>query len=150
MVYKNSEKKMKNIASKLLSVALVVCLSGCSVFVPPKQEVRFNLLPPDARLLVNGEPADATKPQKFPRDHSLLIQASHEGLPDYHRMVDCHPNGYAFLDTVGLVLFLLPGIGLAAPGSHSLDEEEITVDMYHPYVAPPKAPPVKSLTPNHR
>ena len=139
---------MKNIASKLLSVALVVCLSGCSAFMPPKQEVRFNLLPPDARLLVNGEPTDATKPQKFPRDHSLLIQASHEGLLDYHRMVDCHPNGYAFLDTVGLVLFLLPGIGLAAPGSHSLDETDITVDMYHLYVAPPKYAPVKSS--NHR
>lgn len=120
---------MKPLINILITAALV-CASGCSAFRPSTQTLNINVTPPDAVVMVNGQ--RCTPPAQVPvrRDRELSIQAYKDGYVPYMRTIGTHMNGTGGLDAAGCALFLLPGIGLFCPGSHSLDETDIGINLY--------------------
>lgn len=117
----------------LISLALLLA-TGCSVFRSATQTLTVTTVPTNAVLVING--VKYQPPVKIPvrRDRPVIIQCEAPGLEPQLRTIDTHLNGTAFLDFMGLLFFLVPGIGLATPGSHSLEYTAVHLDLFHPYV----------------
>jgi hypothetical protein len=120
-----------------ITLPLVAALAGgCSMFVPPKQTVSIKCVQPHAEVKIAGEPHPLPLEIQVPRNRDLFLECSAVGYTNQFRTIETHLNGYGGLDTVGFLFWLVPGLGLACPGSHSLDAEEITFDLSVPYVKP--------------
>lgn len=120
---------------KIINIPIIAVLAcGCSMFVPPKQNVSIQCVQPRAEVKIAGTPHPLPLEIQVPRDRDLFLECSAPGYTNQFRTIESHMNGYGALDTVGFLFFLVPGLGLACPGSHSLDAEEVTFDLSIPYV----------------
>ena len=119
----------------------MICV-GCSAFRPPTQILTVTALPTNAVVTINGVRYHPPVQIPVKRDQPAIIQCEAEGCESQLRIVDSHLNGTAFLDTVGFLFFLFPGIGLVTPGSHSLEYTTVQMDLYHPYVPPAPTKPI--------
>ena len=124
---------------KLIQLVILTALlsTGCSIFRNSTQAVRITVNPPDAVLKINGGVVTNFASVQIPRNVRSFVECSKDGMPSQQQMIESYLNGTGFLDGIGLVLFLVPGIGLAAPGSHSIYPTEIHFDLTKPYVSPP-------------
>ena len=125
----------------VIILGLAACV-GCSAFRPPTQILTVTTVPTNAVLTING--IKYNPPVKMPvkRDKPVIIECEATGFTPQVRTVDSNLNFTAFLDTVGFLFVLFPGLGLASPGSHSLDYTTVQMDLTHPYVAPTPTPPI--------
>ena len=122
----------------ILVITLTALLStGCSIFRSSTQAVRITVNPPDSVLKINGDVTTNFVTMRIRRNVRSFVECSKEGMPNQHQMIESYMNGTGLLDSIGLVLFLVPGIGLASPGSHSIYPTEIHFDLTKPYVSPP-------------
>jgi hypothetical protein len=137
---------MKTITSILLAAVIAASNFGCCAFAPRTQTIGVTTNPADAELTINGIHYHSPAQVPVPRDMPVVMMCSKDGFETQQRVINTHLNGLAFLDTVGLIFFLVPGVGLLTPGSHSLDETAISIDLYHPYV-PPVIKPVEKIGP---
>jgi hypothetical protein len=131
---------MKNqILQSIITIGLIA-VTGCSAFRSSTQIMTVTTNPQNAMLTINGIKYHPPAQVPVRRDLPVYIQCESEGFEPQQRIIENHLNGTGFLDVVGFVLVLFPGIGLCAPGAHSLDETTVNMDLYHPYVAPKPAP----------
>ncbi len=118
---------MKKIIAVIVSVGLV---SGCSAFRSRKQSISIMTNQPDATIFVNGEQVGRGNVQtSVKRNRNVQIMASKPGYQTAYRNIDCSFNTTGILDIIGTIVFLWPLIGVLSPGSKSLDENNVALNL---------------------
>lgn len=111
---------------KLLPICLA--LSACSSFAPHTMPVTVSSHP-EAELFMDDERIGlGTATVDVPRNKPHRFSAQHGELYVEHR-VGRHLSGMAVLDIVGGLIWLVPFIGLAAPGAWDLDETSVHLEL---------------------
>jgi len=121
---------MKNFSTLCVSVLLSLT-TGCSLFVGKKQSVSIQVTEPaHAKVWVNGAyEGEAPVVVSVPRNQTLGIIVKQDGYQTSQRIVQYSFSTTGTLDLVGGCIFLLPLLGLTAPGAHSLDDTTLVFKL---------------------
>ena len=120
---------------------LTVCylnLTACSIFGGSSQSLTVNSDPPGANVLINGTLAGTTPLQhQVPRRGDLTVEVQKAGFKPQSRMTGRKLSSVGIVDVIGGALFLLPLLGLIAPGAWEQDPGiiGITLEPEHPQPA---------------
>ncbi len=123
-------KKMKTSAN--LSMAILLSLAvGCSAFKPSHQTLTVEVTdPPHAGVWMNTKyVGEAPVHVSVIRDHNVDVVVKKDGFQPATRTVKYHVNATGVLDIMGAWLFLVPFIGVIAPGHDSLDDTLVVVQL---------------------
>ena len=121
-----------SIINRILSVIMVICLaittSGCSFFVGSTQKFSVNSTEPDSQIFINGSLIGNGSVQTMVRrDQSVSVMVKKDGYYPSSRDIGTKMSSTAILDIIGGCFFLIPFIGLAAPGAHDLDQDSVSI-----------------------
>jgi len=119
---------MKKILAIILSVSY---LSACSFLAGGKQNVTVMTNVPTAEIYANGEVVGHGTSAKFrtKRNENLEIMAKADGYRPAYKSIDTKLSAVGILDLAGFFVFLLPIFGLLAPGSKTLTDTNISVEL---------------------
>lgn len=117
--------------NKVISLVLAVSLTvGCSAFRPHQERISVMTNQPDAKIFVNGNQiGQGMVNTKVKRNKDVQIMASKPGYQTAYRQIDSNLNITGILDIVGIFFFIWPFIGLLTPGSKSLDETNVALNL---------------------
>ena len=118
---------MKKLIAIIVSISY---LAGCSCFAGSRQKVSVMTNVENAKIYANGElvgKGNATFKAKRNRDLQLVAKA--DGYDTAHRNIDTELSATGILDIIGIFLFLLPGIGLFFPGSKTLEQQNVYLEL---------------------
>ncbi len=121
-------------AQRTISIAfLTVCylnLTACSIFGGSSQALTVNSDPPGANVLINGTLAGTTPLQhQVPRRGDLTVEVQKAGYKPQSRMTGRKLSSVGIVDVIGGALFLLPLLGLIAPGAWEQDPGTIGITL---------------------
>ncbi len=129
-------------ARRLVTVALLIAghlnLTACSIFGGSSQPLTVNSEPPGANVLINGTLAGTTPLQyQVPRRGDLTVEVHKAGYKPQSRMTGRKLSSVGIVDVIGGAFFLLPLLGLIAPGAWEQDPSliGITLEPDHPQPA---------------
>ncbi len=116
-------------------------LTACSIFGGSAQPLMVNSDPPGAQVFINGTVAGTTPLQyQVPRRGDLAVEVRKPGYQTQSRMTGRKLSSVGIVDVIGGALFLVPLLGLIAPGAWEQDPSTIGVtlepDTNHPIQAP--------------
>lgn len=120
---------MKKSLFSMVALSGLVLLSGCSLFVPPTQNITVNGTPLGAQVVVNGRVMHAPVSVSVPRNKSVQIQVTKKGY------YPCYLNGSytlsptGMMDIVGTVFFLFPALGFISPGAFTLEQDTFYYEL---------------------
>jgi hypothetical protein len=130
-------------AQRPVTVAiLILChlnLTACSIFGGSSQPLTVNSEPPGANVLINGTLAGTTPLQhQVPRRGDLTVEVQKAGYKTQSRMTGRKLSSVGIVDVIGGAFFLLPLLGLIAPGAWEQDPATIgiTLEPDNPQPAP--------------
>jgi hypothetical protein len=116
----------KEIGMKILSLILIIAMTGCSTIASKTQKFSVTATPEDATIVINGQQmGKGHAVTQVKRDSSVSVMVSKKGCQPMHRAIGHSINGLGILDGVGTLLFLVPAFGLASAGAYSLDEDTV-------------------------
>lgn len=117
---------------KTLSVALMsaMVLSGCSAFRSHTQDVNVACNTEGAILMINGDRYGNQAQVAVSRDNDMVIQCMKKGYYTQQRTINSNLNGTGMLDAVGTFILLLPGFGLFTPGAWSLEQTDVSIELF--------------------
>jgi hypothetical protein len=118
---------MKKLAFNLMALAILL-LPGCSCMKPSMQSVSITSSDPEAEIFADGQHVGkgvATAQLKRDETHTFMAKApdGRAGTAQIGRSW----SSTATLDVIGGVFFLVPFIGLLAPGAYDLDSTHVEV-----------------------
>lgn len=119
---------MKKTLTVLLSIGMI--FGGCSTVRPDKQGLRVHCVPEDSKVYVNGVRVDNNATTEVYRNENAHVACKADGYEDFNETVGYHLNTTGTLDLIGLVLILVPGIGLLTKGAFSLDKTDVEYMLY--------------------
>ena len=123
-------KILRSICSFLLVISMLVLQSGCSMFVSSTQRISVNTSEPDAQIFVNGSFIGTGNVSTLvTRNQSVSIMAKKDGYYPVTRDIGTQMSTTGTLDMIGGCIILLPFIGLAFPGSKSLNLDNVSLVM---------------------
>ena len=122
--------KTRKLTAAVMSVLLSFSL-GCSVFRSSHQAL--TVMVPDqehAGVWINDAYAgEAPVTQNVKRNRTVFVTVKKAGYQPLQQAVKYHLNSTGILDAIGTYLILLPVVGVASPGSHSLDETALVLHL---------------------
>jgi hypothetical protein len=114
----------------MLSLTVMLMGIGCSMFVPTQQALTIYTDQSKARIFVNGRLVGTGSTVTYvPRNEYVSIRAKADGYEDSFTSIGSHLNVAGILDIIGIFFYILPAIGLAFPGSRSLDIGTVALNM---------------------
>lgn len=112
-------------------------LTACSLFGGSSQPLMVNSDPPGANVLINGTSAGTTPLQyQVSRRGDITIDVQKAGYKSQSRVTGRKLSSVGIVDVIGGALFLLPLLGLIAPGAWEQDPSAIGVTL-EPEANPP-------------
>ena len=109
-------------ARVLGAVTCAVYLSGCSLFGGSSQNFSVSSDPVGATVRINGQQVGVTPlQQQVSRKGDLLIEVEKTGYKSQFRQTSRKLSSLGIVDVIGGAVFLLPLIGLIAPGAWEQD-----------------------------
>ncbi len=103
-------------------IASHLALTGCSIFSGSTQPLMVNSDPPGAQVLINGTAAGTTPLQyQVPRRGDLTVEVQKTGYKTQSRLTGRKLSSIGIVDVIGGAFFLLPLLGLIAPGAWEQD-----------------------------
>jgi len=119
---------MKKILAIILSVSY---LSACSFLAGSRQKVTVMTNVPTAEIYANGEKVGNGTSVKFKtkRNENLEIMAKADGYRPAYKSVDTKLSAVGLLDLAGFFVLIIPIFGLLAPGSKTLTDTNISVEL---------------------
>ena len=122
------------------SAFLAICylnLTACSIFGGSSQSLSVNSDPPGANVLINGTLAGTTPLQhQVPRRGDLTVEVQKAGYTSQTRVTGRKLSSVGIVDVIGGVVFLLPLLGLIAPGAWEQDPGIIGITLEPEYPQP--------------
>ena len=134
----------RNAHRRVAVAVLVLCylnLTACSIFGGSSQSLTVNSDPPGANVLINGTLAGTTPLQhQVSRRGDLTVEVQKTGYTPQTRVTGRKLSSVGIVDVIGGALFLLPLLGLIAPGAWEQDPGiiGITLEPEHPQPAQPQ------------
>lgn len=127
--HKHAGSSLK-VAARCCAAVLSVCLFGCSVFQPARQDVTVTTTKPGATVKANGAIVGKS-PVTFSarRNRDLYLIATKPGYQDSVMQIPRQTSGTFMWDMVGGVLFLIPFVGLLTPGAYELSATQVDMPM---------------------
>lgn len=113
----------RKIAGNCVYILLAVSLTGCSLFVPYRQTISISGHPANATVTVNGQQMTTPANIKVRRNKSVNIVVSKPGYNSFVSNSGYTLSSWGVLDIVGGVFFLVPFVGLIAPGAYELSQD---------------------------
>ncbi|MDH4155307.1 MAG: PEGA domain-containing protein [Nitrospira sp.] len=109
-------------ARVLGALTCAVYLSGCSLFGGSSQNFAVSSDPMGATVRINGQQVGVTPIQyQVSRRGDLLIEVEKTGYKSQFRQTSRKLSSLGIVDVIGGAVFLLPLIGLIAPGAWEQD-----------------------------
>ena len=100
----------------------VVYMSGCSLFGGSSQNFSVSSDPMGATVRINGQQVGVTPlQQQVSRRGDLLVEVEKAGYKSQFRQTSRKLSSLGIVDVIGGAVFLLPLIGLIAPGAWEQD-----------------------------
>ena len=110
-----------------LALAALVLAPSCSLMVPATQSISIVATDPSADIYVDGNlvgRGSATARVRRDESHGITARVDERvGVANVGTSV----SSVGMLDIIGGFLFLIPFIGVVAPGFHELDQTTVTV-----------------------
>lgn len=117
-------------ATLLMLLACSLHLAGCSIFGGTSQPLIVNSEPPGADVLINGTLAGTTPlQQQVPRRGDLTVEVHKTGYTPQTRVTGRKLSSVGIVDVIGGAFFLLPLLGLVAPGAWEQDPSTIGITL---------------------
>lgn len=136
--------RSRNPSKAVTGLMLLACslhLGGCSIFGGSSQALSVNSDPPGANVLINGTIAGTTPlQQQVPRRGDLTIEVQKTGYKPQSRMTGRKLSSVGIVDVIGGAFFLLPLLGLIAPGAWEQDPASIGVTLEPENLQPAATP----------
>jgi len=127
---KYKEDEMRRAISMMLVVSIVLLQSGCSAFRSGTQRITVSASESDAKIYVNGAYVGAgTAMTRVPREESVSVMATKDGYLPATRQIGTKMSFTGILDIIGGCIILVPFFGLLFPGSHELDQSNISIAL---------------------
>ncbi len=118
---------MKRIISLLLVANII---SGCSFFASPRQNITVMTNVPDAEVFVNGQRAGVGNiSYSVKRNKNAQLMVRKDGYYPAYYSVDTQMSTAGVLDIIGGFIWIVPFFGLLAPGSRTLDQDNIALEL---------------------
>jgi len=119
---------MKKILALIVSISY---LTACSFFAGSRQKVTVMTNVPTAEIYANGEKVGQGTSVKFKtkRNENLEIMAKADGYRPGYKSIDTKLSTAGILDFVGFFVWILPIFALFAPGSKTLTDTNISVEL---------------------
>lgn len=128
-------------ATAVMLLACCLHLAGCSIFGGTSQPLIVNSEPPGADVMINGTLAGTTPLQhQVPRRGDLTVEVQKAGYTPQTRVTGRKLSSVGLVDVIGGAFFLLPLLGLIAPGAWEQDPSAIGVTL-EPEHSPPAPTP---------
>ena len=122
-------------------IASHLSLTGCSIFGGSTQPLMINSDPPGAQVLINGTAAGTTPLQyQVPRRGDLTVEVQKSGYRTQSRVTGRKLSSTGIVDVIRGAFFLLPLLGLIAPGAWEQDPSTIGITL-EPDTAQPAPTP---------
>lgn len=113
-----------------LIIACHVSLTGCSIFGGSSQPLLVNSDPPGANVLINGTSAGMTPLQhQVSRRGDLSLEVQKPGYTTQIRSTSRKLSSLGIVDVFGGAMFLLPLLGLFAPGAWEQDPSAFNLTL---------------------
>lgn len=122
--------KWRLVLCPLLAGAMLLGPSGCSLFVDSEQSIRIEASDPAARIFVDGQEVgtgSALVPMRRNRTHAVRAETPDGRIAQTRITKGISTTG--ILDIVGGVFFLVPFIGVLAPGFWQLDPDYLFLKL---------------------
>jgi hypothetical protein len=117
-------------ATVALVIASHLTLTGCSIFGGSSQQLTVISDPSGAQVLINGTAAGTTPLQyEVPRRGDLVVEVQKPGYKSQSRMTGRKLSSIGIVDVVGGAIFLLPLLGLIAPGAWEQDPSTFGITL---------------------
>lgn len=122
---------MEKVLGFMILVLFIASSLGCSAFQQNTQVLTIKTSAESASIYINGN-AVGTSPVSLyaKRDRSYSITARKNGYEPATLTIGHHFNETGALDVIGTFLFLVPVLGIASPGAWSLDETDVTINLF--------------------
>lgn len=119
---------------RTVSIAVVMIgylnMTACSIFGGSSQPLSVNSDPPGANVLINGTLAGTTPLQhQVPRRGDVTVEVQKAGYKPQSRTTGRKLSSVGIVDVIGGALFLLPLLGLIAPGAWEQDPGMIGITL---------------------
>lgn len=124
---------LKKVLKLSLSVILAASITGCSLFAPGTQVVTVNGQPAGAIVTINGNTLVAPAQVTLKTNRPVSIMVSKAGYVPVSYSIGTTLSTFGLLDIIGGFCFLVPFIGLVAPGAFTLDQQH-----FNYYLTPQK------------
>jgi hypothetical protein len=125
--------RIRNGSQRILIVIVIACyfhLTGCSIFGGSSQPLMVNSDPPGAHVLLNGTSAGTTPLQyQVPRRGDLTVEIQKPGYTSQVRSTSRKLSSLGIVDVIGGAIFLLPLLGLVAPGAWEQDPSAFNLTL---------------------
>lgn len=109
-------------ARMLGALTCAVYLSGCSLFGGSSQNFAVSSDPVGATVRINGQQVGITPlQQQVSRRGDLVVEVEKTGYKSQFRQTSRKLSSLGIVDVIGGAVFLLPLIGLIAPGAWEQD-----------------------------
>lgn len=111
-------------------MACYLNLTGCSIFGGSSQPLMVNSDPPGAQVLINGASVGTTPLQhQVSRRGDLSVEVHKPGYTTQFRSTSRKLSSLGIVDVIGGAMFLLPLLGLFAPGAWEQDPSALTLTL---------------------
>ena len=117
-------------ATVALVIASHLTLTGCAIVGGSSQQLTVIADPAGAQVLSNGTAAGTTPLQyQVPRRGDLVVEVQKPGYKSQSRMTGRKLSSIGIVDVVGGAIFLLPLLGLIAPGAWEQDPSTFGITL---------------------
>lgn len=114
----------------VLALGLLLGPGGCSFFVDPRQDVTLEASDPAAKLFVDGREVGTGKAVvSLRKNDSYSVRAELADGRSAGARIRRGVSVIGIVDIVGGVFFLVPFLGLLAPGFWHLDPDYLYLDI---------------------
>lgn len=122
---------LRAVRNNIISVAVIVSFSGCSLFAPSMQTIHVTSSPPGAKVIASGRPVGQTPVQfEAHRGENLLIEVQKSGYQTQYRTSFRTLSSMGVVDTVAGWIFIVPLLGLPWLGLTSSGAWKHDPDQY--------------------
>jgi hypothetical protein len=110
---------------------LLAMTTGCSIFRSSHQDLSVSVQnPPHAGVWINGNyEGEAPVKARVKRNTSVIVLVKKTGYQSLQRTLPSDLNTTGIFDIIGTYIFLLPVIGVISPGSHSISETSLVLQL---------------------